>query len=56
MMEAIGSWRCAIYLGTGTVFTSAMVAFAQRDADQNDRDHAQLAQAIARGDVPSAEA
>jgi hypothetical protein len=43
------------YLGTGTAFTSAMVAFAQRYADQNDRDHAQLAQAVARGDVPSAE-
>jgi uncharacterized protein (DUF2252 family) len=43
------------YLGTGTAFTSAMVAFAQRYADQNDRDHAQLAQAIERGDVPSAE-
>jgi hypothetical protein len=43
------------YLGTGTAFTSAMVAFAERYADQNDRDHAQLAQAIARGEVSSTE-
>ncbi len=42
------------YLGTGPAFTSAMVAFAQRYADQNDRDHAQLAGAIGRGEVSSA--
>jgi uncharacterized protein (DUF2252 family) len=43
------------YLGTGAAFTSAMVGFAQRYADQNDRDHAQLAQAIVQGEVPSTE-
>jgi uncharacterized protein (DUF2252 family) len=41
------------YLGSGKAFTRAMVSFAQKYADQNDRDHAQLASAIERGDVPS---
>jgi uncharacterized protein (DUF2252 family) len=43
------------YMGTGSAFTSAMVSFAHRYADQNDRDHAQLAEAIGRGEVPSTE-
>ena len=42
------------YIGTGHTFSEAMVAFAQRYADQNERDHAQLASAIDRGEVPSA--
>jgi hypothetical protein len=42
------------YMGAGSAFTEAMVAFAQRYADQNARDHAQLASAIERGEVPSA--
>ena len=42
------------YMGGGSAFTDATVAFAQRYADQNDRDHAQLVSAIERGDVPSA--
>ncbi len=42
------------YLGKGEGFTEAMVTFARAYADQNERDHAELAAAIARGDVPSA--
>jgi uncharacterized protein (DUF2252 family) len=39
------------YLGKGPVFTTAMARFAHRYADQNERDHAQLASAIAAGAV-----
>jgi uncharacterized protein (DUF2252 family) len=39
------------YLGKGTGFTEAMVDFAGRYADQNERDHAQLVAAIASGTV-----
>ena len=42
------------YVGSGAAFTKAMMALARRYADQNERDHAQLVQAIRRGDVPSA--
>jgi hypothetical protein len=42
------------YMGTGSVFTEAMVSFAYRYADQNQRDHAQLVSAIASGECPSA--
>jgi uncharacterized protein (DUF2252 family) len=41
------------YMGSGKSFTKAMAAFAHRYADQNERDHAQLVEAIRRGDVPS---
>jgi len=42
------------YIGGGDNFPGAMVSFARRYADQNERDHAQLVKAIRRGDVPSA--
>ncbi|MBV9793380.1 MAG: DUF2252 domain-containing protein [Actinobacteria bacterium] len=35
------------YLGKGPAFTNAMTRFAQRYADQNERDHAQLARGMA---------
>ncbi len=41
------------YMGGGQSFTKAMAAFAHRYADQNERDHAQLVDAIRRGSVPS---
>ena len=41
------------YLGKGPKFTAAIGRFAQRYADQNERDHAQLARAIAAGAVES---
>jgi hypothetical protein len=37
----------AEYIGKGTAFTDAMAAFAQRYADQNELDHAQLARHVA---------
>ncbi len=39
------------YMGKGDTFTDALRTFAQRYADQNDRDHAQLVSAIRRGRV-----
>jgi len=42
------------YLGKGTSFVTAVGRFARRYADQNDRDHAQLASAIASGRVEAA--
>jgi uncharacterized protein (DUF2252 family) len=39
------------YMGKGEVFTKAMVAFARDYADQNERDHARLVDAIRGGDV-----
>ena len=42
------------YVGSGAALTKAMTALARRYADQNERDHTQLVQAIRRGDVPSA--
>jgi uncharacterized protein (DUF2252 family) len=41
------------YLGKGGKFTTAISRFARRYADQNERDHAQLVQAIAAGAVDS---
>jgi uncharacterized protein (DUF2252 family) len=41
------------YIGKGPGFTTAIGRFASRYADQNERDHAQLATAIARGVVES---
>jgi uncharacterized protein (DUF2252 family) len=41
------------YIGTGPGFTAAISRFAQLYGDQNERDHAQLATAIARGAVES---
>ena len=43
------------YIGTGNAFTTAMVGFANRYADQNERDHAQLVSAIDRNEVPSSD-
>ncbi len=39
------------YIGKGKRFRSALAQFADRYADQNQRDHAQLVAAIAAGDV-----
>jgi uncharacterized protein (DUF2252 family) len=41
------------YLGKNAAFTKAMGEFARRYADQNERDHAQLAEAIEVGKVDS---
>jgi hypothetical protein len=41
------------YMGKGKKFTAAMGRFASEYADQNERDHAQLASAIASGAVES---
>jgi uncharacterized protein (DUF2252 family) len=43
----------ASYIGKGPRFTQAMSEFARRYAEQNERDHAQLVQAIAAGTVSS---
>ena len=42
------------YLGKGAVFGRAISRFAEAYADQNERDHAQLAAAIAAGTVEAA--
>jgi hypothetical protein len=39
----------AAYMGKGPKFVEAIASFAHRYADQNDRDHAQLADAIESG-------
>jgi hypothetical protein len=44
----------AAYLGGGDVFDRAIAEFAERYADQNDRDHAALAAAVAEGRVRAA--
>ena len=41
------------YLGKARAFTEGMKRFAHRYADQNERDHAQLVEAIAAGEVAS---
>jgi uncharacterized protein (DUF2252 family) len=41
----------AAYLGTGSVFEQAMTAFAEAYADQNERDHAALVEAVKTGRV-----
>lgn len=43
----------ASYLGRGEVFDQAMASFAERYADQNERDFDRVAQAAARGDLES---
>ena len=43
----------ASYIGKGPRFTAAVGEFARRYADQNDRDHAQLVNAIAAGKAES---
>ncbi|MGH3208723.1 MAG: DUF2252 domain-containing protein [Trebonia sp.] len=43
----------ASYIGKGPLFTEAIGEFARRYADQNDRDHTQLVDAIAAGKVES---
>jgi Uncharacterized protein conserved in bacteria (DUF2252) len=42
------------YLGKGAAFGTAMSRFAEAYADQNERDHAQLVEAIAAGAVEAA--
>ena len=42
------------YLGSGTAFDRAITAFAEAYADQNERDHAALVQAIDEGRVDAA--
>jgi len=44
----------ADYLGKSTKVEDAFVTFASAYADQNDRDHAQLAEAVERGAIPAA--
>lgn len=41
----------AAYLGSGTVFDEALARFAERYADQNERDHQALAEAVREGRV-----
>jgi uncharacterized protein (DUF2252 family) len=41
------------YMGKGTKFTTAITRFARCYADQNERDHARLARAVASGDIES---
>ncbi|MEU8785417.1 DUF2252 domain-containing protein [Streptomyces sp. NPDC048637] len=41
----------AAYLGTGTVFDEALARFAERYADQNERDHQALVAAVREGRV-----
>jgi uncharacterized protein (DUF2252 family) len=43
----------AAYLGRGDTFDGALVRFADAYADQNERDHAALAEAIRSGRVPA---
>jgi hypothetical protein len=44
----------AAYIGKGRAFDEAMGAFADAYADQTERDHRQLADAIAAGLLPGA--
>jgi len=41
------------YLGKGAKFTAAISEFADKYADQNERDHAQLVRAVDAGDIES---
>jgi predicted alpha/beta hydrolase len=41
------------YLGKGAKFTAAISQFADKYADQNERDHAQLVRAVESGDIES---
>lgn len=44
----------AAYLGHGDVFDRALETFAERYADQNERDHRALTEAVATGRLPAA--
>ncbi|WP_370673335.1 DUF2252 domain-containing protein [Streptomyces sp. DvalAA-14] len=46
----------AAYLGRGEVFDQALVGFAEAYADQNERDHRALVDAVAQGRVRAAQA
>jgi uncharacterized protein (DUF2252 family) len=46
----------AAYLGRGDVFDRALVRFAEAYADQNERDHRALVEAVAKGRVRAAQA
>ncbi|MET9594620.1 DUF2252 domain-containing protein [Streptomyces sp. NPDC006516] len=46
----------AAYLGSGDVFDRALAAFAELYADQNERDHRALTEAVAAGRLAAAEA
>ena len=41
----------AAYLGKGAGFDRAIARFARRYADQNERDHRRLRQAVAAGEI-----
>jgi uncharacterized protein (DUF2252 family) len=43
----------AAYLGGGPAFDRAIARFSEAYADQNERDHARLAEAVAAGEVPA---
>jgi uncharacterized protein (DUF2252 family) len=43
----------AAYLGAGTSFERSIARFSAAYADQNERDHARLADAVAAGEVPA---
>jgi sugar/nucleoside kinase (ribokinase family) len=43
----------AAYLGGGDRFDRALADFAEAYADQNERDHAALAEAVKRGRIPA---
>jgi hypothetical protein len=45
----------AAYLGKGERFDQAIAEFSGRYADQNERDHARLAEAIATGELEATE-
>jgi hypothetical protein len=46
-----GSVEVAAYIGKSDAFDQAMADFAETYADQNERDHAALQQAVADGSV-----
>jgi len=54
-MHARSGDRLAIaaYLGSGRAFDRAIARFSSAYADQNERDHARLAEAVAAGEVPA---
>ena len=41
----------AAYMGAGTVFDEAIASFSAAYADQNERDHRRLAEAVAAGEI-----
>ena len=43
------------YLGSGSTFDRALVAFSQEYADQNERDYAAMVAAVASGRIEAAE-